>query len=95
MCVLYLLKNHDRYGYELTQKINKHISITEGALYPVLRRLVKEDFCETYLVESTSGPARKYYRITADGKEYLHLIEEEWNLFVKDVAKLREEEDNE
>jgi PadR family transcriptional regulator PadR len=94
MCVLYLLKNNDRYGYELTQKINKHISITEGALYPVLRRLVKENFCKTYLVESNSGPVRKYYQITEEGRIYLSVIEEEWGLFVKNVFELREEEDN-
>lgn len=92
LCVLFLLQYEDRYGYELTQKIDKHISLTEGALYPILRRLVKEGYCETYLKESSSGPARKYYKITPSGIEYLNDLEEEWDIFVKDVANIRQEE---
>ena len=56
LCVLYLLKNKDRYGYEITQLVNKNIPLTEGALYPILRRFVKEGYCVTYLKESKGGP---------------------------------------
>lgn len=95
LCVLYLLQNKDRYGYELTQKVDKHISLTEGALYPILRRLVKEGYCETYLRESSNGPARKYYKITGEGKIYLEDLVNEWEVFVKNVSLLKKEEDNE
>lgn len=95
LCVLYSLKYTDRYGYELTQKINKYISITEGALYPVLRRLVKDGYCETYLRESSSGPARKYYSLTDAGHDYLTALTTEWMLFVKNVDLFCKEEDNE
>lgn len=95
LCVLYLLQNRDRYGYELTQKVDKYISLTEGALYPILRRLVKEGYCETYLKESSNGPARKYYKITSEGREYLTDLESEWTIFVKNVSLIKMEEDNE
>lgn len=95
LCVLYLLKNNDRYGYELTQKMNEHISITEGALYPILRRLVKEEFCSTYLKESNSGPARKYYSLTDKGRQHLEALFTEWNTFVESVQSLCQEEDYE
>ncbi|MBP1039910.1 PadR family transcriptional regulator [Vagococcus sp. BWB3-3] len=95
LCVLYSLQKKDRYGYELTQKIDHHISITEGALYPVLRRLVKEGYCKTYLKESSSGPARKYYSLTNEGRDYLGRLTQEWDIFVQNVQFLREEEDNE
>jgi len=94
LCVLYLLKNNDRYGYELTQKMNEHISITEGALYPILRRLVKEEYCSTYLKESSSGPARKYYSLTDKGREHLEDLLTEWQSFVGSVQSLCQEEDD-
>jgi PadR family transcriptional regulator PadR len=95
LCVLYLLQNTDRYGYELTQRVDKHISLTEGALYPILRRLVKEGYCETYLKESSNGPARKYYKITEEGRNYLIELSSEWDVFVKNVSLIKMEEDNE
>lgn len=94
LCVLYLLKNEPRYGYEVTQLVNKYISLAEGALYPILRRLVKEGYCTTYLEESTGGPARKYYQITPEGRDYLSDLNGEWVLFVENVRKIQEEEDN-
>lgn len=93
LCVLYLLKNKDRYGYEITQLVNKNIPLTEGALYPILRRFVKEGYCVTYLKESKGGPARKYYQITSLGKEYLAELNKEWMVFVENVALLKQEED--
>lgn len=94
LCVLYLVQKKDRYGYELTQKVNKHIEIAEGALYPSLRRLVKDGYCSTYMQESSEGPSRKYYHITNLGREYLESLLAEWDAFVIDVNQLREEEDN-
>ncbi|AOA00374.1 PadR family transcriptional regulator [Carnobacterium divergens] len=94
MCVLYLLKNEDRYGYDLTQVVNKYVPTTEGALYPVLRRLVKEDFCISYTKESSGGPSRKYYRITSKGEDYLASLIEDWDIFVQNIKKMREDEDN-
>lgn len=94
LCVLYLLKNRARYGYEITQLISAHISLAEGALYPILRRLVKENYCTTYLEESSGGPARKYYKITDSGLAYLKELDNEWETFVKNVANIKQEEDH-
>ncbi|EUJ21366.1 PadR family transcriptional regulator [Listeria aquatica] len=93
ICVLYLLQYSDQYGYDLTQKVNKHIPITEGALYPSLRRLVKDGYCSTYLQESPNGPSRKYYHITNTGRVYLQDMLEEWDHFVTSFKDLREEAD--
>lgn len=89
MCVLHLIAKKDCYGYELTQEVSQFIPITEGALYPVLRRLVKDEYCEIYTKESPDGPARKYYQITTAGKEYLALLEKDWDEFVHSVNALR------
>lgn len=91
LCVLVLLDKQDRYGYELVQKISDRIAISEGAVYPLLRRLTKEGYFSTYLQESTEGPPRKYYSLTDEGRAYLHEQLEEWKSFTDGVNKLIEE----
>lgn len=91
LCVLVLLDKQDRYGYELVQKISNQISISEGSVYPVLRRLTKEGYFTTYLQESTEGPPRKYYKLTDTGRAYLHEQLEEWSKFTEGVNTLIEE----
>ena len=70
LCVLSFLIDKDMYGYEIVQSISKSIEVSEGTIYPILRRLSKEGYFETYIVESNEGPARKYYRIRALGIEF-------------------------
>ncbi|MER2090152.1 PadR family transcriptional regulator [Sporosarcina sp. JAI121] len=91
LCVLVLLDKQDRYGYELVQKISDQISISEGSVYPLLRRLTKEGYFTTYLQESTEGPPRKYYKLTDAGREYLHEQLAEWKVFTDGVNTLIEE----
>lgn len=91
ICVLALLHKQDRYGYELVQKISAQISISEGSVYPLLRRLAKEDYFTTYLQESTEGPSRKYYALTDKGRDYLYRLIEEWNVFTSGVNQLIKE----
>lgn len=88
LCVLYLIHQNDKYGYELAQQVSQHIEVAEGALYPLLRRLVNEGYCTTYLQESTEGPPRKYYQITEMGTVYLGEMVAEWRKFVVSVEKL-------
>mgnify|MGYP001587020830 CR=1 FL=1 len=73
------------YGYEIVQNISKIIEVNEGTIYPILRRLTKEGFFETYIKESNEGPARKYYRMTAKGILNLQDLKKEWNEFVSAV----------
>ena len=91
LCVLSILKNKDYYGYELVQKISKILPISEGTLYPILRRLKVERWLETYLKESKEGPSRKYYGITRNGKIHLGKIKNEWKEFTKRINKLIEQ----
>lgn len=91
LCVLVLLNKQDRYGYELVQKISEQISIAEGSVYPLLRRLTKEGYFTTYLKESTEGPPRKYYQLTDLGRKFLHELLEEWESFTRGVNELIKE----
>lgn len=91
LCVLVLIHRQDRYGYELAQAVSRHIEVAEGALYPLLRRLVNEGYCTTYLQESSEGPPRKYYKLSDAGRDYMRTLASEWNEFVRNVANLLEE----
>lgn len=96
LCVLVLISKKDQYGYELAQNISKRIDVAEGTLYPLLRRLTKEDYFTTYLVESSEGPSRKYYTLTKKGREYMQELIGEWRQFSRSVDELLgESEDHE
>lgn len=88
LCVLSQLVHGDKYGYELTERISGSMSIASGTLYPILRKLKEEDYVITYLVESDSGPARKYYRLTDKGKAYQTGLRQEWEEFISAVNQL-------
>ena len=90
LCVLSKLVEAHRYGYELTETISKKMVIATGTLYLILKRLKDEEYVETYLVESEEGPARKYYHLTAKGKEYQQKLKDEWIEFVNVVEEMIE-----
>ena len=76
-CVLGIVANGDSYGYTLTQKVRELIDISESTLYPVLRRLQKEKYLETY-DQPYQGRNRRYYRITDEGRNVLSHYRSEW-----------------
>jgi PadR family transcriptional regulator PadR len=90
LCVLSILQKKDYYGYELVEKISRSITISEGTIYPLLRRLQKEGYLATYLKESREGPSRKYYILTKKGKQREKELKTEWKTFAEKVNKLME-----
>jgi PadR family transcriptional regulator PadR len=93
LCVLVLIQKRDRYGYELAEAVSEHVEVAEGALYPLLRRMVKDGYCTTYLQESSEGPPRKYYQLTPEGLQYSKELITAWNAFVLNVSNLIEQGD--
>ncbi len=91
VCVFAILAKKDGYGYELAETISSHIEISEGTIYPLLRRLTKEGYFTTYLRESPEGPPRKYYKITGQGIKYKKSLLKDWNDLTKGVIELIEE----
>jgi PadR family transcriptional regulator PadR len=85
LCVLSLLKTHDRYGYEMVAEISKCIEISEGTIYPLLRRLKNEGYVSTYLEESNEGPPRKYYKLTNMGEQMREESLRDWNEFITGI----------
>lgn len=77
--VLAVVAKEDTYGYKITQDIRIAVDVSESTLYPVLRRLQKENNLEIYDREF-QGRNRRYYRITDKGKAALGLYREDWKL---------------
>jgi PadR family transcriptional regulator PadR len=81
LCVLALLSQHDSYAYEIASRLADAIGMGEGTIYPLMRRLQAEGLVETYLVESSAGPPRKYYRLSEAGKRSFQSQKDAWSSF--------------
>jgi PadR family transcriptional regulator PadR len=91
LCVLALLSRGDNYAYEIAARLAEGIDMGEGTIYPLMRRLQAEGFVDTYLVESSSGPPRKYYRLTAAGRASFSSQKTEWTAFSSAVEAILQE----
>lgn len=89
-CMLAVLSGGDTYGYVLTQSVKGKIEISESTLYPVMRRLQKGGYLETY-DQPYQGRNRRYYHITEAGRQNLLEAREEWKLYKKKVDQILEE----
>ena len=88
LCVLALLSAGDNYAYEIAQRLADAVDMGEGTIYPLMRRLQAEGYVSTYLVESASGPPRKYYRLTDAGRTEMNAQRESWEHFVEAVQAI-------
>ena len=86
-CVLAVLCRGDTYGYVLTQSMKKVLDISESTLYPVLRRLQKEEYLKTY-DEPFQGRNRRYYTVTDKGKAKFKEFKNDWNGFQERINSL-------
>ena len=92
LIVLESVRKRDMYGYELVAEVSKVVDVNEGTIYPLLKRLTNEHYFGTYLRESTEGPPRKYYHLTAAGVLYRDTLEAEWDLFQQQVNRFLKEQ---
>jgi len=84
------------YGYQIAKQLDSDDEnlppIKQGVLYPVLRSLEKSELVQSQVEPSTSGPPRRYYRITDHGRETLIRWTELWRQTVSFVQKVLEGE---
>lgn len=85
--VLSVVSREDTYGYQITQDVRKIMDVSESTLYPVLRRLQKDGYLETFDMEY-QGRNRRYYKITSNGMILLDKYRSEWILFKKGVDEI-------
>ncbi len=92
LLVLSLLKDGDKYGYEMIEELAKRSDDTfvlkEGTLYPLLHTLEKEGLVRSYNKISPSGRERKYYCLTPAGGQRLDYKKKEWKLFSEKVNEV-------
>lgn len=93
LCVLSMLSERDCYGYDISEFLSKRIDISDGTVYPILRKLKSDGLVQSYLSEESGGPPRKYYTLTEHGRsEYLQ-ARDEWLGFARTVKKILEGEE--
>ena len=79
-CILSVLQDQEAYTSDLLQTLKSaKMLVVEGTVYPLLTRLKNSGLLQYRWEESTSGPPRKYYAITAEGQEFLNELQDTWN----------------
>ena len=77
------------YGYKITQEVRQAIEISESTLYPVLRRLQKDECLEAYDMEC-AGRNRRYHKVTEKGRIQLALYKSEWKKYSAKISEVFE-----
>ena len=93
-CILLMIKQQPSYGYKIISDLEKHpiLAAKENTIYPLLRRLMKEEFVSSSWQEGAEGlPPRKYYSITEKGVDYLSEISTEWDNLLTVINDLKGE----
>ena len=86
--MLALLARRESYAYEIASTLADGVGIGEGTIYPLMRRMQNDGLVDTRLEESSSGPSRKYYRLTSGGRAAFVAQKREWRAFMGAVNKL-------
>jgi PadR family transcriptional regulator, regulatory protein PadR len=88
-CILSILSEKDAYPSEIIDAMkNAKLIVVEGTLYPLLMRLKNDAVLSYEWKESTSGPPRKYYRLTPEGKNFLKELNTSWGEMIASVNEI-------
>ena len=89
-CVLLLLRRRSSYASDIIQRLKEaDLLVVEGTLYPLLSRLKNDGLLAYEWQESTQGPPRKYYILTADGERFLSELDAAWGEIANTVNILK------
>ncbi len=87
-CILHVVSGGEFYGYEIMKSILAVFSDTsEQTVYTILRRLLSDGYTECFSKDISSGPPRKYYRMTKKGQDYLKSCHNDWKYITDCVGK--------
>jgi PadR family transcriptional regulator, regulatory protein PadR len=91
-CILHIISRGEIYASDMLDELTSaKIMVVEGTLYPLLTRLKNSGLLDYKWVESTSGPPRKYYVLTDDGKIFLDTLQVSWSELLESVTKITKE----
>lgn len=93
LAVLALLRSEPRYGVEIVEALADRpgLEASSGTVYPLLTRLKNAGLVETTWQESPLGPPRKYYTLSAEGRDRLARYREAWQTITSTIADLLKE----
>ena len=93
LCILNIVGQARVYGYDIVRQLRgvDALVVREGTVYPILSRLKRDGLVSTMLEESPEGPARKYYELTARGKQLCAKMNTYWDILTRGVDTLKEE----
>jgi PadR family transcriptional regulator PadR len=78
-CILSIISRDETYASDIIAELkNAQLLVVEGTLYPLLTRLKNNGLLTYNWVESTSGPPRKYYALSPEGKKMLEQLDKTW-----------------
>ncbi|HLP05155.1 MAG TPA: PadR family transcriptional regulator [Paludibacter sp.] len=89
-CILLILRKKPAYTSDIISELkDARLIVVEGTLYPLLTRLKNSGLLDYRWEESTQGPPRKYYEMTADGATFLDELEVAWKEINQVVEKIK------
>jgi PadR family transcriptional regulator PadR len=86
LCVLAIISEKEAYPSDIIKRLKQaELIVVEGTLYPLLSRLKNAELLNYNWKESKSGPPRKYYHLTDNGKTFLASLQDTWGSLTKSV----------
>ncbi|WP_352423578.1 PadR family transcriptional regulator [Proteiniphilum sp.] len=93
-CILSIIRRSEAYPGDIIDEMkDAGLQLLEGTLYPLLNRLKNAGILTYRWVESTSGPPRKYFRLTEKGDQFYILLQATWNELATGVDTLMQKGD--
>lgn len=87
--ILLIVSKEAKYASDILKTLKAaDLLVVEGTLYPLLSRLRRMELLEYAWKESSSGPPRKYYSLTAGGRELLKRLSPMWKNLSKSINRL-------
>ena len=95
LSIINLLARGELYGYDLVKRLAdvEGLVVTEGTIYPLLSRLRGSGLVRARLEESSSGPVRKYYTLTPEGRRVRETMNAHWTGLSKGISALMENDE--
>src|SRR3954467_11089436 len=82
-CILSIIGREETYASDIIAELKKaQLLVVEGTLYPLLTRLKNNGHSIYNWVESISGPPRKYYVLSDEGRKVLEQLDKTWQELV-------------
>jgi PadR family transcriptional regulator PadR len=92
LVVLAVVGKEEAYGYLVVERLRKleGISLSESTVYPILTRLSREGVLAVRAEVSPSGPTRRYYRLTPEGRRRLEELRQSWRTLSTSLNQMLE-----